>query len=129
MEIDTTRMVKDIVLAEPASAKVFEQMGIDYCCGGNKPLADAWKWDRKRSGGDITPLVAITLAHWGIVANAQRAPEVFDLNEIVTKMRGEMTEQPITDVTNAAEIAISVTPPTPEPPKPGGVKFIPLSQL
>ncbi len=41
MEIDATRMVKDIVLAEPASAKVFEQIGIDYCCGGNRPLADA----------------------------------------------------------------------------------------
>jgi len=34
-------MVKEIVLEEPASAKVFEQIGIDYCCGGNRPLADA----------------------------------------------------------------------------------------
>jgi len=41
MEIDATRMVKEIVLEEPASAKVFEQIGIDYCCGGNRPLADA----------------------------------------------------------------------------------------
>ena len=41
MGIDATRMIKDIVLAEPASAKVFERMGIDYCCGGNRPLADA----------------------------------------------------------------------------------------
>lgn len=41
MEIDATRMVKDIVLAEPVYAKVFEQIGIDYCCGGNRPLADA----------------------------------------------------------------------------------------
>lgn len=41
MAIDATRMVKEIVLEEPASAKVFEQIGIDYCCGGNRPLAEA----------------------------------------------------------------------------------------
>jgi hypothetical protein len=29
-----------------------------------KPLADAWKWDRRGSEADITPLVAVTLALW-----------------------------------------------------------------
>jgi hypothetical protein len=31
-----------------------------------RPLGDAWAWDRKGSGVDITPLVAATLAHWGL---------------------------------------------------------------
>lgn len=31
----------------------------------SRPLGDAWAWSRKRSGIDISPLVACTLAHWG----------------------------------------------------------------
>jgi regulator of cell morphogenesis and NO signaling len=33
--------VRDIALEQPASIRVFEQYGIDYCCGGRKPLAEA----------------------------------------------------------------------------------------
>lgn len=33
-----------------------------------RTLADAWAWDRKSSGVDISPLVAVTLAHWGLEA-------------------------------------------------------------
>lgn len=31
--------VRDIALEQPASIRVFEKFGIDYCCGGRKPLA------------------------------------------------------------------------------------------
>jgi len=37
----TTTTVREIALANPASMRVFEQFGIDYCCGGRKPLAEA----------------------------------------------------------------------------------------
>jgi len=33
--------VRDLVLENPAMARVFESFGIDYCCGGAKTLADA----------------------------------------------------------------------------------------
>lgn len=33
--------VREIALEQPASIRVFEQFGIDYCCGGRKPLAQA----------------------------------------------------------------------------------------
>lgn len=36
-----TETVRDIVLKQPSSIRVFEQYGIDYCCGGRKPLAIA----------------------------------------------------------------------------------------
>lgn len=52
-----------------------------------KPLADAWKWDR-RSGGDISPLVAASLVVWGLEAGAA-VPEIWDLNEVVHRMRAE----------------------------------------
>lgn len=37
----TTQTVRDIALEQPSSIRVFEQFGIDYCCGGRKPLAEA----------------------------------------------------------------------------------------
>jgi regulator of cell morphogenesis and NO signaling len=33
--------VRDIALEQPAAIRVFERFGIDYCCGGRKPLAQA----------------------------------------------------------------------------------------
>lgn len=36
-----TQTVREIALENPASIRVFEKFGIDYCCGGRKPLADA----------------------------------------------------------------------------------------
>src|SRR5690348_4847028 len=41
MEFDASRTVKEIVLEIPASVGVFERLGIDYCCGGDKNLEDA----------------------------------------------------------------------------------------
>ena len=38
--IDTTRTVGDWVADHPETARVFEELQIDYCCGGNRPLAD-----------------------------------------------------------------------------------------
>lgn len=35
------RSVRDLVLEIPASARVFEAFGIDYCCGGAHTLAEA----------------------------------------------------------------------------------------
>ena len=37
----TTQTVREIALEQPSSIRVFEQFGIDYCCGGRRPLADA----------------------------------------------------------------------------------------
>lgn len=39
--IDTTRTVGELVTERPARARIFEELGIDYCCGGKKPLEDA----------------------------------------------------------------------------------------
>jgi len=36
-----TQTVREIALEQPESIRVFERFGIDYCCGGRKPLAEA----------------------------------------------------------------------------------------
>ena len=38
-------------------------------------IADSWAWARK-AGGDISPLVGITLASWGLMKAGQGAPQV-----------------------------------------------------
>ena len=39
--IDPATPVADLVTAQPRYARIFEELGIDYCCGGDRPLADA----------------------------------------------------------------------------------------
>lgn len=41
METSTEKTVREIALETPSSIRVFESLGIDYCCGGKKPLSDA----------------------------------------------------------------------------------------
>ena len=41
MTVTATETVGEIVAANPSSARLFERYGIDYCCGGNRPLAEA----------------------------------------------------------------------------------------
>ncbi len=38
IHIETT--VGEIVRTAPARSRIFENLGIDYCCGGRKPLAE-----------------------------------------------------------------------------------------
>jgi regulator of cell morphogenesis and NO signaling len=39
--VDPSTTVKDLALTIPNATRVFEKARIDYCCGGNRPLADA----------------------------------------------------------------------------------------
>ncbi len=41
MNLDTTQTVREVALNIPGATRVFEKLGIDYCCGGNKPLEQA----------------------------------------------------------------------------------------
>lgn len=39
--ITSATTVREIALQMPESTRLFERFNIDYCCGGNRPLADA----------------------------------------------------------------------------------------
>lgn len=51
--IDTTTTVAQLVIEKPARARVFEELGIDYCCGGKKPLRQACE-ERNLSVEEVT---------------------------------------------------------------------------
>jgi regulator of cell morphogenesis and NO signaling len=41
MSITAEKTVRELALENPAATRVFERLGIDYCCGGNKSLEEA----------------------------------------------------------------------------------------
>jgi regulator of cell morphogenesis and NO signaling len=41
VNLDATRTVREFATEIPDAVRIFEKLGIDYCCGGSRPLADA----------------------------------------------------------------------------------------
>jgi len=41
MAITTTKTVRELAVELPHATRVFEKLGIDYCCGGGRPLEEA----------------------------------------------------------------------------------------
>ena len=41
MSINTTDTVRDLAIEVPGATRLFEKFGIDYCCGGGRPLSEA----------------------------------------------------------------------------------------
>ena len=41
MNVTTEKTVRELALENPAATRVFEKLGIDYCCGGNQSLEQA----------------------------------------------------------------------------------------
>jgi phage terminase large subunit-like protein len=50
-------------------------LGLAVAAARKRVLGDAWAWARK-TGGDISPLVAVTLAHWGLVKAGLGDPQI-----------------------------------------------------
>lgn len=41
MAVMTARTVRELAVENPAATRIFEKLGIDYCCGGNQSLEQA----------------------------------------------------------------------------------------
>jgi len=41
MTVTTEKTVREWALENPSATRVFEKLGIDYCCGGNRSLGEA----------------------------------------------------------------------------------------
>jgi regulator of cell morphogenesis and NO signaling len=41
MSVTTTNTVRELAVTIPGATRIFEQLGIDYCCGGNRTLTAA----------------------------------------------------------------------------------------
>jgi regulator of cell morphogenesis and NO signaling len=41
MTLDSNKTVRELAVEVPSATRVFEKLGIDYCCGGGKKLNEA----------------------------------------------------------------------------------------
>jgi regulator of cell morphogenesis and NO signaling len=65
--------VRDIALEQPASIRVFEHYGIDYCCGGRKPLAEACAAHKLDVDTVLATLEAAAEGHTPVTCNWTQA--------------------------------------------------------
>ena len=70
--------VGEIVRALPASARVFEKLNIDYCCGGEKSLAEACNATKL----DAATVVAMLSAVDAVPDGVRRDPDAMTLSEL-----------------------------------------------
>jgi regulator of cell morphogenesis and NO signaling len=76
INIETT--VGEIVRAVPARSRIFENLGIDYCCGGKKPLVEVCR----AKGLDPATVVAMLAAMDDAPDAALANPDAMTLSEL-----------------------------------------------
>ena len=64
MNLATDKTVRELALEVPAATRVFEKMGIDYCCGGKRSLADACAVAGVKIEDVQLELTTASHAHW-----------------------------------------------------------------
>lgn len=69
--ITTNMTVREIAVEQPQSTRIFEKLKIDYCCGGNRPLAEACA----SAGVDIDTLMEMLAEVTGPSAQNAEAPD------------------------------------------------------
>jgi len=71
MQFNDTKTVREIAIEQPGSTRVFEKLGIDYCCGGDRPLAQAC-----HAAG--VPVAEVVRSLEQIEASSQQPAESYD---------------------------------------------------
>ncbi len=72
------------MLFDAVEQKAFRHLGttelaLAVAGAATRPLGDAWAWARKTSAANITPLVVVTLALWGL--RTIEPPDEFDISD------------------------------------------------
>lgn len=68
MTIDPSTTVTELALERPGSTRIFERLGLDYCCGGKRSLAAACE----RRGLDLATVTALLDGAEGDAADRER---------------------------------------------------------
>ena len=101
--------VAAIVLRHPCLRERLEQLGVDYCCGGKKPLADAVKeagLDLKTILADLEHALSKTQAttpatDWSAVTLTVLADHILDTHHVFTKTQLSRIDTLLARVQNA----------------------------
>ncbi|MGW2203411.1 terminase [Streptomyces sp. NPDC001774] len=77
-----TAQFYDAVAAQAMSHIDQPPLAVALAGAQKRPLGDAWAWARRGEGTDISPLVAATLAKWGLTAEVDEQPDRDILNNV-----------------------------------------------
>jgi len=88
--LDPTITVGQLVAARPHLARVLEDLGIDYCCGGKRPLADVCREQGLDPQGVLDKLNAAagqpapgaSQTDWTTASLAQLVDHIFDTHHV-----------------------------------------------
>ncbi len=85
MQLSLNQTVADIATQSLAAVRVFEEYGIDYCCGGKKPLEDACRAQGLQPDAVLAYLERATAGNSGAETDWRTAPLSDLIRHIVTK--------------------------------------------
>src|SRR5690606_21615751 len=84
MQITETTTVAELAAAIPSSVRVFQRLGIDFCCGGKKPLAEACRERGVSADEVIREIDAAQRTAPGVERDWQQEPLEALISHIVT---------------------------------------------
>jgi len=87
MDINTHSTVADVATNLPATIRVFQQNGIDFCCGGKRPIAEACA-DRGLDADVVVGALRASVAGGGPERNWTEAP----LAELIAHIQARFHE-------------------------------------
>ena len=82
---DTSKTVREYAVEIPQSVRVFEKLGIDYCCGGGKSLSEACAQIKVPVEQVLSSLSAIVTPELNGASDWKQAPLSDLVDHIVTK--------------------------------------------
>jgi regulator of cell morphogenesis and NO signaling len=90
MTIDATKTVKEIAIEFPYATRVFEKLGIDYCCGGAKSLTDACTaagitWNELQNLLDTAAPKSSPQINWQTKSVTELVQYILDKHHVYTK--------------------------------------------
>jgi regulator of cell morphogenesis and NO signaling len=83
VQIQTDRLVSDIVREHPGLSEAFERLGIEYCCGGKRPLREACAEQGLDAHTVVRTLEAVAAAGAGPEAGHEPNPDTLSTPELI----------------------------------------------
>lgn len=77
---ESTKTVREYALEIPSATRIFEKLGIDYCCGGGKSLRDACT----RAGVSVVEVLDSLNAELRVATSAARDWQALSQAELIT---------------------------------------------
>lgn len=83
MQTFTTKTIREIALESPGTTRVFEELKIDYCCGGRKLFRDAC------TDAGLDPTVVADRISAALATKAEAEPEIGSPSRLIDHIIGK----------------------------------------